>query len=89
MPERDRMIGDEVEFAFSRMEGDKEVAVMEVRFDLSAYALGMNALVSSGVATFENHIVTRQLKAAQIPFVDLEKIFDLMCMLYYAHDVSK
>lgn len=87
-PERDRMIGNEVEFAFSRTDGNKEIAVMEVRFDLSTYSLGRDALVKSGVATFENHLVSRQLKAAEIPFATLEKLFDPMCMLYYAHDVN-
>lgn len=88
VPERDRMIDNEVEFAFVKMDGDKEIAVMEVRFDLTAHELGMDALINSGVATFENHCMVRLLKAADIPFGDLGKIFDPMCMLYYAHTAN-
>ena len=89
VPERDRMICDEVEFAFSKSEGDKVIAVMEVQFDLSAFSLGQNALEKTGVATFENHDICRVLRASDIPFGGVEKLFDPMVMLYYAKNASE
>lgn len=87
VPERDRFIDNEVEFAFSKREGEKEIAVMEVRFDIAA-SLQKDAEMS-GVATFENHDIRRVLRAADLPFGGAERLFDPMVMVFYAHDAAE
>ena len=88
VPERDRMIGDDIEFAFSLKKDGNEIAVMEVRFDMSscfgdgAFSKRHN-LINSGVAIFDNGTLHRALKASDITFCKLEDLFDPMHMIHF------
>jgi hypothetical protein len=93
VPERDRMIGDDIEFAFSLQKDGKEIAVMEIRFDKSCYCAKSaleckNSLIKSGVAIFENADVHRALKASDIPFCKIEDLFDPMRMIHCGKDAE-
>lgn len=93
VPEDDRMICDDVEFVFSLVKDGKEVAVMRVEFDKSCYCgktelERWNSLVKSGVAIFENADMKRALKASDIPFCDIEDLFDPMRMIYYGKNAE-
>ena len=93
VPERDRMIGDDIEFAFSLKKDGNEIAVMEVRFEMSScFGDGVvskrHNLINSGVAIFTNGEVNRALKASDITFCRLEDLFDPMRMIYYGMDAE-
>ena len=94
VPERLRMIDPDVEFSFSVKDKDgKEIAVLDIRFDLSCYcgksALECkNSLIKSGVAIFENADMHRALKASDIPFCKIEDLFDPMRMIHCGKDAE-
>lgn len=70
-PHRDRYICENVTFSFSRFSDGKEIAVLDIIFDVCAMDV-----VKSAVAQWETKDGTRELLAQSVPFVDVDKLFD-------------
>jgi hypothetical protein len=80
MPQRDRLICDDLTLSFAKFEGDKETMVLDIVFD-TAYD---KDIFKYAVAELETNDGCRVLHGQDIPFVKPGDFFDMNQWLMYS-----